>query len=84
MNQNYIAAVRKDKLVGRGTCSSIDECYDDAELWDLISEAKDEKDAIKIARMSEGLWLEQACNCRWGEDDDPELEQLRRFREEDK
>ena len=27
-----VAAIRADKIVGRNTCSVIDECYTDAEL----------------------------------------------------
>lgn len=31
-----VAAIRADKLVGRGTCSAVDECYGDNELDKLI------------------------------------------------
>jgi hypothetical protein len=84
MNAKLIKAVRNDPLVGRGSLSSIDECCDDAELWEIICDAESEEEAVRLARDSEGLWLEQGCNCRWGEDDDPELENLRNFMERDK
>jgi hypothetical protein len=73
MRDKLIEAVRRDSVVGRGTCSSIDECYSDDELWEVISEAKSEEEAVRIAREDEGLWLDRACDARWGEDDDPQL-----------
>ena len=33
-----VAAIRADKLVGRGSCSMIDECYDDAELAAMLED----------------------------------------------
>lgn len=76
-----IKAVRKDRLVGVGSCSSIDECYEDEELWEVIREAKSPQEAVKLAREAEGIFLEQEANCRWGEDDDPQLENLRQWKE---
>lgn len=76
-----IKAVRKDRLVGKGSCSSIDECYEDEELWEVIREAKSPQEAVRLAREAEGIFLEQEANCRWGEDDDPQLENLRSFQE---
>jgi len=77
-----ITAVRKDSLVGKGSCSSIDECYDDSDLWEVIEEAKSEAEAVRLARECEGLFLEQGLNCRWGEDDDPQLKAYRDFERE--
>jgi len=77
--ERLIKAVRKDSVVGRGSCSSIDECYDDNDLWEVIGEAKSEAEAVKLARENEELWLDQACDARWGEDDDPQLEWKRDF-----
>lgn len=31
-DQEIIDAVRSDRTIGRGTCSSVDECYDNSEL----------------------------------------------------
>lgn len=73
MNKLFIAAVRNDSIVGKGSCSNIDECYDDNDLWDLIKDASNEKEAIKLARDQYELFLEQGLNQRWGEDDDPQL-----------
>ena len=70
-----LKAIRNDGLVGRGTCSSIDECYDDIELIQQLDDNKlhTPAAAVKWARESEGLWVEQGLNQRWGEDDDPQL-----------
>ncbi len=81
-----VAAIRADKLVGRGTCSSIDECLDDADLRrELATEGcSTEAEALKWARRHEGLFLEQGLNQRWGEDDDPQLAAHREFEAADK
>ena len=77
-----IKAVRDDKLVGRGTCSSIDECWGDNELLELLdgkgwfdgcSVAKSPREAVKMCRHHDALILENALNNRHGADDDPEL-----------
>ena len=61
-----IAAVRADKKVGKGTCSSIDECYEDEELKQefIRDNITTPEGAVKWAREAEGLFLEQALNCR--------------------
>jgi hypothetical protein len=71
--EQMIEAVRKDPNVGRGSCASIDECYTDEELWEVIKDASTEAEAVKAAYEVEGLRLEAALNARWGEDDDPQL-----------
>lgn len=70
-----VLAIRTDKLVGCGTCSSIDECMDATEIVDILNEEgiKEPIAAVKWAREQEGLWLEQGTNTCWGEDDDPQL-----------
>lgn len=39
------------------------------------------KDLAQVRKYC-GLRLEQALNARWGEDDDPQVEDMRRFEEE--
>lgn len=78
-----VTAIRNDSLVGRGTCSSIDECMDDK---DLVKELTEQgistiADAIKWAREGEESFLEEGLNQRWGEDDDPQLEAYNEFKE---
>ncbi len=51
---------------------TIVECFTPAEI---ITEFKSLADAKSFC----GLKVEQATNCRWGEDTDPELAQQKRF-----
>lgn len=80
---NRVLAIRGDKVVGRGSCSSIDECLDDEDLRAELEQDKVQTpdDAIEWARQREGLFLEQGLNQRWGSDDDTELKAWREFRE---
>lgn len=55
-----VAAIRADKKVGRGTCTSIDEAYSDAELTQYIRDdyegpIADTACIIKWARNDEGV-----------------------------
>lgn len=81
-----VEAVRSDKVVGRGTCSRIDECLEDADLRRELALAgcSTVEAAVKWARDDEHLFLEQGLNQRWGEDDDPQLADYRAFQEADK
>lgn len=70
MSDPRIDAIREDRLVGRGTCASIDECYEDAELIELLDdEAKTTPtDAVNHCRWMEGLWAEKETNQWSGEE----------------
>ena len=70
-----IKAIRDDALVGRGTCTTIDETFSDKELaiWLDEASATTPKEAVKWARDFEELKLEQALNYRWGAEDDRQL-----------
>jgi len=86
---NYSAmvdAIRADKVVGRGTCSSIDECYSDADIMEALRDGgiTTIAAAIKWAREGEEMFLEQGLNQRWGEDDDPQLEMYHDFKKTNK
>lgn len=76
MSDPRVQAIRDDKLVGRGTCSTIDECYTDGELIEqLDSEGiHSTKESVEWAVEFEGLRVEQATNARWGDSDDPQIE----------
>jgi hypothetical protein len=69
--QEWVQAVRGDAKVGRGTCTSIDECFDDEELIERFRESKDKsrKEALDLAYEMEGLWREKGleANCDSGE-----------------
>lgn len=75
MRDPRVEAIRTDSLVGEGSCASIDECFEDDELVELLDLAsvKTPLEAVKWARKNEGLSVEQGLNARWGEDDDPQL-----------
>ena len=70
-----VIAVREHKLVGRGSCTTIDECLTNKELlWIFTEENVETPDAAVVWCLeAEGMEREQALNARWGEDDDPQL-----------
>jgi len=76
-----IVAIRANEIVGRGTCTAIDECYSDQELLDRLNEDDIEtpEQAVRWAIEDEGLWLEKGTNQRWGEDDDPQITRYDEF-----
>lgn len=78
-----ITAIRLDKAVGRGSCSSIDECWSYQQLLDGLDKdnIKMPKDAVIWARKVEGIWLERGLDARWGEDTDPQLVAYEEFDE---
>jgi len=80
---SLVETVRSCPIVGRGTCSTLDECMSDDEIAESLSEHGIETDdgAIKWGLRFEGMQLEQALNCRWGEDTDPELVAWNEFQE---
>lgn len=81
-NDPRILAIRSHKLVGRGSCTNIDECYEDGDLiedLDLVG-IIDPEAAVKWAIEGAGLFLEQGLNARWGEDDDPQLLAYQEFK----
>ena len=70
-----VTAIRNHSKVGRGTCTSVDECWEDKEIIEFLDDNSitTEDGAIEWALEQEGLFLEQGLNQRWGEDDDPQL-----------
>ena len=57
-----VKAIREDKMVGRGTCTYIDEVFEDSELVDWLDEAEvpGMQEAVEWARDYERLKIEQA------------------------
>jgi hypothetical protein len=76
-----VEAIRDDKVIGRGTCSSIDECMGDEEIVAALDAEKIETpaSAVRWARKSERAWLDRMLDARWGEDSDDELKISRDF-----
>lgn len=73
--KELIAAIRGHKLIGRGSCT-IDECYDDKELWQAFGPPAGNttiEAAIADAIDSEDLRVDAMVNARFGDDDDAEL-----------
>tara|TARA_R110002060_G_scaffold13326_1_gene18930 strand:+ start:190 stop:438 length:249 start_codon:yes stop_codon:yes gene_type:complete len=70
-----VTAIREHDKVGHGSCTSVDECWEDKEILSWLDDNNiDTTDgAIQWALEQEGLFLEQGLNQRWGEDDDPQL-----------
>ncbi len=64
-------ALRNDSEIGRGTCSTIDECMSDDELKSSISENLtqgnyvDAKSALKWEKMLEGIRREREDSEDW-------------------
>lgn len=68
-----VQAIRKDRKVGLGTCTSIDECWSSLEILEFLDDnnINSEKDAVKWAYVQEGLFREQGTNCSSGEPNCP-------------
>ncbi len=79
-SEQMLEAVRNDPLVGRGSCSSIDECMDDSEVLGMLSVCRTIEEAVDVARNEELRWLERGLDQREGNDDDPQLLQYREFK----
>jgi hypothetical protein len=70
-----VAAIRNDPVVGRNTCSVIDECYAAGELAHALHAygVMTIPEALRWARDVEKRQLERALDCRWGDEDDVEV-----------
>lgn len=70
-----VVAVREDKLVGKGTCSAIDECWTDDNLVEQFDEdgIVTPKQAVEWCFEYEDLHMEQAPNQSSGEPDCPAM-----------
>lgn len=67
-----VDAIRAHVLVGRGSCSSIDECYSDEDLIACMDgegvETTDIRAAVEWALNTEQMYLEQGTNASSGEE----------------
>ena len=70
-----VSAIRNNKKVGTGSCTSVDECWSDKEIADELKSRNitTEDEAVAWALELEGLWLEANLNARFGDDDDYQL-----------
>ena len=63
-----VKIIRECKLVGRGTCSTVDECYTDIDLmheFDCMG-IKSADEALEFALEKEGLTLADTLNTKEG------------------
>jgi len=86
LHKSMVEAIRNDPVVGKGSCSSIDECWDDQDLIEAFKEPpciNTRKGAVLWARSMELRYLERGLDCRWGEDSDPQLVSYNKFKKLD-
>lgn len=83
-----IVAVRADSLVGRGSCTTIDEAMEHVELLDALdgvdfsgTPVQTPEGAVKWAYDYEGLRREQGTNASSGEPDCPLIAADKQWRE---
>ena len=79
-----VVAIRADERVGHGSCSSIDECFEDRELVERLNAegVKIAKAAVAWAVRLEGLWLDKGADASSGEADCPLVAAARAWRGE--
>ena len=68
-----VQAVREHDLVGRGSCTSIDEAWEHTELVEAFDrgDIKTPEAAVRWALEQEGLWREKGADASSGELDCP-------------
>ena len=78
-----VIAVRADALLGEGTCSYIDECWDARDLVEAFDrdEADTPEKAVEWAYEQEGITREQGTNCSSGEPDCSLIEEHRAWQD---
>ena len=78
--EEAIAAIRSNELVGKGSCSVIDEGFEDDDLWELVRHCQSVNQALSRALDAEEHHLERGLNEREGNDDDWQLIAYREFK----
>ncbi len=75
MDVKLVCAIRDSRLVGTGSCTVIDECYEDSDISEALQRLKitTVAGALEWAIDVCDLYIEQALNCRFGDGDDPQL-----------
>ena len=79
-----IEAIREHRLVGNGSCTSVDECWTDDEIIECLDNlgVESPEGAVKWALEQEGMWREQGLNASSGEPDCPLVESYRQWKED--
>jgi len=75
MEDARVAAVRANSLIGRGTCSEVDECLSDQEVAKELDDfgITDPAQAVRHFIEMEDISMDRMMDCRWGEDSDPQV-----------
>tara|TARA_B100000131_G_C18002697_1_gene567152 strand:+ start:381 stop:698 length:318 start_codon:yes stop_codon:yes gene_type:complete len=65
-----VIIIRKDKNLGSGSCTSIDECWSDSEILEFLDENKitTTKEALSWAYEQEGFRREAGLNASSGDE----------------
>lgn len=72
-DQELIDIIRSDSRVGRGSCTTIDECYDAADLVKAFGQHRTKRDLLRAVYAREGLAIDRMLDQRFGDDSDVEL-----------
>ena len=61
-----VQAIRRDPVIGFGTCSVVDECYDDADLIERLDEAGaiSNEEAVRYFRFTHDVYEDVANDIR--------------------
>jgi|TARA_Y100000034_G_C6761507_1_gene339195 hypothetical protein len=80
---NRVMAIRADTLIGKDSCSFIDECLDAFDIVEELDRLNIESpvEAIKHYIEAQHRQYERGLDARAGNDDDPELIQFNEWRE---
>ena len=78
-----IEAIRSDKRVGIGSCTYIDECWDDADITKALEESSitTADGALEWAYDTEGLIRDRGSDCTGGEPNCPLVKAANEWRE---
>ena len=78
-----VAAIRADVLVGAGTCSVLEECWEDSDLAEFLDRngITSDVEAVKQARQAQLMFLEEGTNQSSGEPNCPLVASYRAFKE---
>lgn len=81
--QEMLDAIRNHKLVGRGSCTVVDECYSDRYIARELETYKVETidGAIAYAINEQSGFLEAGLNQRFGDEGDPQLVEWKEWQE---
>lgn len=86
MNDPRLSAIRRHPLVGEHRLTFLLMCHSESDIIAMLDAdaANSVEEAVEWAIEDQDFKLEQALNCRCGEDDDPQLLEYQAFQAERK